>query len=1258
MAKSNNIGGKTNSSANQSNNNGGKTNSSANQSNNAGVSPNTLTVYSASAGTGKTYTLASRYIALLLDNDDPYLFRHILAVTFTNKATEEMKHRILSYLYIIAEGNSKTPGRKQFIDNLKNFLINKKIITTNDKQEMIVNKKQNGVASSNQNNKKTGQEKPETDLKKKARKLYHNILQEYQNMRVTTIDSFLQTLLVGMVKMADMGADFNVEMDLKHVISTAVDQVMQLQTAPGDTATPTSGAPKDKYSILKILADYVNEQLEEEKSWDVRKSIIQTANTLFSEAVLSNDENIEFDPARLDYIKNALKLNWRNAECVKDIEKEWEKVNNEVSDGLTVLGKNYNGFFKRIGNSLHDWKNVKTEDMFKPLTKKQEDDINKDINNNTLIKNVVKNTGDHNLAQTINNAFKEMNRLCPDCRKLYLEWKVLCKFLSDLKVMKFVNNNIRENLREANCILMARTAHVISKALEPGDADFILEKAGINYQYLMIDEFQDTSTMQWKIFHQLMKEILGAGGYALVVGDIKQSIYRWRNGDYRIMQDLLNLAAAQRNKACVSNSNSGVSNSSSNGNTKNTYNVERQDLQRNFRSEAEVVAFNLGLFNNLIQPGEFAEHFKDIYKEGANGYDPNRLEDYHNHGNNHRGYVEVDVWGYSKGRDDVKKLISLKNVQRQATDYMLETIDDLINKGMPASDILILVRKNFEAMSIANQFMQYRQEHEQSALAQQNIRLINSDSFRLDSSPSVQTIINALKYINHRDDIAKEYLLLNDYNLKDIESLKRDMPLNELTEAVVHLLLCDAKGKVKVSITDISYINCLMDEIHNYVNRYGSDLKGLLTYWDDNLSAKTIPSAGSEGIRLMTIHTAKGLEGKTVFVPFCSWPLMESDNHKPTLWVNEPQFLINKIGNGKDVKQIPVEATNSLEEIQNCLDSEDQQKYDEELKANKVDNLNLLYVALTRAEANLYIYTYINDAKTKDSDTGHKHFNNIGEVLLSGLNNGQKMVDDTKKDIKNWGDDKGRQFVTGTNNPSPKPTDLPREEWHTGQVLIGQKGGTGLDTPFEHTYKKNEYQRYSYHTADTNFCFRQSQEALRWMLQSPENAKEAMDSIHSGTVRHDIFSHIATMADSNAVVDDFRQRGLIDPEEEEAIKKELERAWQNEKMKDWFSGKWELMREVSILRPESEYNKDMALWKQTPPEKRGPMPKRELRPDRVMLRGNEAVVLDFKFGKHNDAAYAAQVRRYMSLLQEMGYQNTKGWLWYGYSGELVEVAGQ
>lgn len=1184
---------------------------------------NTLTVYSASAGTGKTYTLASRYIALLLDRDDPNFFRHILAVTFTNKATAEMKRRILGYLFMIGRGDDQDPGRTDFIENIKGFLQYKHIEKNKDGKEIIRDKKPT-----------LDSPKPK-ELRQKAIELLDNILWEYQNMRVVTIDSFLQTLLTGMARMAGLSADFTLELDFTHTVAEAVDTVM--------TADNQNDA-----KLNTVLSEYINEQLNREKGWDIRESLKAMTKELLKEAALKESDNITFNPQKIKEYKDAIDFN--KAPCMIKMTELYDNVISKLQhSGL----KGNNGYYQlatRVGNSLNG--KLENNKVFNPKAGFDKDKL----------KNNLKDAGCSRQQQNdISDTLEQINDLCPECREVYLTWVITTQYLNDLSVMNFVKDAVHQNLEEANRLLQARTAYVLSSALKPGDADFILEKAGIRYRHIMIDEFQDTSSLQWQIFEQLFREVLSAEGTALVVGDIKQSIYRWRNGDYHIMKGLIDEAQEQEN-----------------GKDPEHYRIQRKDLTRNYRSYPTVVDFNLRLFNNLIQNGQFANNendkFADIYREGKDGYKGDVRPFVNKKGDG--GYVQMKIFGnISKpGANEKLKLLSRKNVGNRAIQEMFNTIVGLLDKGVAAGEILILVAKNSQAQLIADKFNQHNDLSKRT-------HLVSSDSFKLESSQSVLMVVNALKYIFKRENVAKEFILLNKsaYNLpEDIISKLEEInkpeeknvptPLNELVETVVRLMLCQEDGKMKSCVKDTAYLNCFIDEVHNYVRSYGSNLKGMLQYWEDKIHAQAIPASSNDGVRVLTIHSAKGLEAHTVFVPFCNWPLLEGESafNMPTLWVDAPTPYKN---DKEKFPLIPVDVSKYMNETGHFENA-----YKHELSNNHLDKLNMLYVALTRAKANLYIYTYVNDS------TDIQQPKNISDVILSASDDAQTRVKqiieylsnyknsdtgnyaDTKEIVPIetlfWG--KEPETVNKARQTASKISANEDKDMANERMSSKEEGKTskeeGKTSPFEPPTEASAMTvKYDYLTSDRNIRFRQSQEAMQYFNKNAEEAQYSIDKIQSGIVRHDVFAHIATKDEADKVVDDFLNSGRINSARDaEKIKQEIHQTWKNKDMSNWFSGKWNLLREVSILRPQKEYEDEMREWEANKDKVSLPMPKRELRPDRVMIHDGQAVVLDFKFGKPHKE-HRQQVRQYMRLMQQMGYKNVKGWLWYAQDYKLEPV---
>ena len=1073
----------------------------------------TLTVCRASAGTGKTYTLAARYIALLMDEDSNYLYRNILAVTFTNKATAEMKQRILSYLYLIAEG--KDDG---FLKSVKGYMTKNKA-------------------------------KNDDWFRDKARCVYHNILEDYDNMRVVTIDSFLQTLVSGMAQAVGIGASFNVVLDLKHTISTAVDEIMTTHINE-DTNTK------------KLLTDYVEQQLNEEKAWDVRSSLCKMADEIFKESVQSEDQSKILDASVIEaYRKAVVNVDFKAEKS--ELEKLYTVVSDCETHGEIVGGRNYYFLIGRVRKSLDN--TATSAQMFKCLS---DGDFEK-LNDGKFLKKF----NDPIRASQVQQTLIAMHNLCKDLRNKWLVRQITLERLNDLMLMASVKKRIDVNMDEANSILLARTACVLSKSLKHGDADFILEKAGIRFKHIMIDEFQDTSVLQWNVFKLLAEEVLGSGGTVLVVGDIKQSIYRWRNGDYTIMEKL-----------------------GQSGEVLDNYFTE-QLLTRNFRSQANVVEFNLSLFKKL-KGIKALDEVSGLYDEG---YEHERLDEFHKWGNDHNGYVQCMVFPYSDS----------KTVVRDIANQMFEDVTNLLdNKQAPsdtASDILILIRNK-------DQMAPIMEAYNNSSLPSRGVSLCSNDSFKLGKSESVQLIVAALKAIYGSDSISRELLRAHGKNVENLKTCDKRMPLYEMTEYIVNILFCDEDNEVKVD--DIDYVNCFIDKVRSYVDNYGSDAKGFLRSWDDDLYKSTIPAANNGGIRIMTIHSAKGLEARHVFVPFCSWELT-GGKHRTTLWV-EPKAETN---NPTVIRPKLVPTMSKVDMAETAYSAD----YEAEKKAQLVDNVNLLYVALTRAADNLFIYTPLS-YKSLDSNA----LATVGDLVFECLKG--ENVEPNKTLL-----DKAKEEWDGCQDGKPACA-----MWTKGDLYFRQPKQTATEearSPFEYKYGKDEKTELRYFSTRGNISFRQSQESL---LYKPGKDQDKRSSrIDAGILRHNILAEIKTSEDVDKVVDKFFTKGVIESEEDAGeIKKELNEAWTKwPEMADWFGGGWKLLREVTLICPAGS----------------GADSKTELRPDRVMIKDGKAVVLDFKFGKQNHKKYSEQVEGYVQALQQMGYSDVEGWLWYGFDNELVKV---
>lgn len=1108
----------------------------------------TFDVCRASAGTGKTYTLAAHYIALLLGSDYEFAYRGILAVTFTNKATEEMKQRILSYLYIIAEGDADDPDRAAFIKKTAGY-----VATQSPFAAMF--------AADNE------------ELRDKAGRIYHNILADYDNMKIMTIDSFLQTLISGMAHYLGIGAAFSVLLNAKQVVSTAVDELMTTRLTP---------------EAKTLLIAYVKELLDNEKSWNVRKNIIDMSLDVQKESVQSEGEDVVFDSGRVERYKKSLRETFYSYENqVKQAVRPYYAVVRDCEANAEIKGgSRYYSMISRIRQSLDG--NVDEKDYFRGLGEADLGRLGSDA--------FLKKFASPERGREVSEALAAMQEICTKLRDRRLQFVITNQYLNDLSLMAEVKKRIDGNLNESNSILLARTAYVLSRALKPGDADFILEKAGIRFHHIMIDEFQDTSTLQWEVFRKLVVEVLSSGGTTLVVGDVKQGIYRWRNGNSSIMADMSPLTPE----------------------IGAYYNKESEQLSRNFRSQANVVRFNLSLFDRLTQPGGIGEPFADTYREGKRGYAHERLGEFHNKKRD-EGYVCFSPYLCVPKRVSAKE--NLSDEQRAMTrervnrDFvirdMFSDIGRLLDLGASPSDIMILVRYHGEANEIVDAFGR-------SDLAGRGVTVCSSDSFWLENSLSVQIVVAVLKVFDRQDKIARRFLQNNGVDVERLSSFDRRMPLYELVELVIREFLCDADGKVVRP--DMEYIDCLLDNLRKYIDSYGSDLKAFLTYWEDELHSTSVAMADGGGIRVLTVHSAKGLEASHLFIPFCSWVLSKDQER---LWVPAR----GRVGVDCAADALPLIPVKQSSRMQEC--KEYREFYDREKRAQLVDNLNLLYVALTRAADNLYVYTtvllqHVNG--TKDECL------TVGDVLFSALADERVEGGVTLREelLDAW-------EGCGESTPAVAHYTL----GITPYIQAGRNGGR--NTPF--SYSADADSRIiadSFFTNDA-VSFRQSQESELYTPFAADGAPTKLDRINAGNLRHSILSEVTCSADLDRVVDKYLAKGLIETHTEAlAIKGEIERAWApGSKMGEWFDGTWEVWREATILCPPRLSDRLGVNG--------------ELRPDRVMIKGNRAIVLDYKFGKPDDAKYHRQVRGYIEVLRLMGYTDVRGYLWYGFENRLEEV---
>lgn len=1052
-----------------------------------------LTVCKASAGTGKTYTLAAYYIAMLLSGES---HRNILAVTFTNAATAEMKERILTYLFGIAQG-----GERDFISKVREFMLR-------DAQA------------------------PDEVLRERAEANMHAILQDYDNFSVTTIDSFLQQLIRGLAKAINRTADFAISLDAEQVITAAVDTML--------TSELTDESKRTVY-------EYVEQCIGDGKSWDIRRNLIRIGMQLYKESVqvystrLSGASRLDLDEERIANYSSALYAQ-RNAALAKF------RTQLEAARNLQPAGRAAKTAIDNMRRSAEAPDEMPKKDLFRGATDNSRDEV------------------------MANPQLAPLQHACDRMRHTW--WQTTCSltYLNDMRLMRALEDSIQRALLRTNTALLAETAVTLEKALQPGDADFILEKAGIRYRHIMIDEFQDTSRLQWSVFMHLIREIVAVPGQTvLIVGDTKQSIYRFRNGDWQIMERL------------------GISE------LREEYNPDSRPLIRNQRSREQVVRFNLGVMQQVAAQTNLQQPVSsdDPRPVGRTLYDEQQtirpLTDFYRTDKHPGGYVSCRFYPYYDARtaDKIGRPELIKQTQQEALwGDVCSVIEQLLADGQQPQDILVLGRMNDDIQ----QWVSWCRGQGAIFPLLNTTQMVSRDSFRLESSVTVLLLIEALRLIHTGNGASAEYVRLNssDEVLERVTAIDRQTPLYDQLQQLLQIVGCE-QGTYRTD--DVAYVNCLLDQVQAFIATNGSDVNAMLQYWEDKMHKSSIAAdSNSKAIRLMTVHSAKGLEGKTVILLNAAWKT-ESDRDDDVLWSEGVRVADYAL------PLIPVKQDANLQRTGE--QSLYYRAYKQEHEAQRIDNYNLLYVALTRAADNLYVYA-LPEARS--------HIEGYPTVAAS-------LLDHTglRQALATFADSRSNCL-----------------EYAAGTVHIHHHVRSNSSSPFD--YADATTVPTLLYSDGRQLTFRQSQESTQYTVD-PDNADAATAQADFGVLCHDLFAHIVRQEDAPQVLEQYRRQGLIEDEQQYSrIAGLISRAFNSEQMQHWFDGSWQLMREAAILTPNTV-----------------------IRPDRVMIKADQAVVLDYKFTHQQRPTHYQQVRDYMSALQNMGYTRVEGWLWYALTNQLVRV---
>ena len=1065
-----------------------------------------LTVYNASAGSGKTFTIAAEYIAILLEGGEN-MHRRILAVTFTNKATEEMKSRILLNLEKLAKGNDPNDD---FLKAVKERLP---------------------------------KDYDEERIRSAARKALNNLLHDYDNFNIMTIDAFFQWLLALLAQELGLTAEYKINLNAQLSIEKGVERL--LQRAKGDN------------QLLEMLVKYVQGKISENKSWDISKEIANFAKQLYREAYMLNEERINdsLDKRNIDELKEEFQ------EICRKIKKEWKGQAEKLEKYIVEEGRGwdkYNGLQKTLGgylNKLKDGNNTPPTDAVVRLsTHSPYDDREKDAGLVWLKKGNRKEWDDlAPRAEGIRERLEQLIAYVTTSSETYNTAQLVLLRINPLCLLGETRNSIEQVNEEEGHFMLAKTPKLFFDLVKGVDAPFVFEKAGTRYSHILIDEFQDTSQIQWQNFKTLLLGNLSQGDRCLLVGDVKQSIYRFRGGDYRLLQNI--------------NDDMGY--------------VKPQfvSLDTNFRSTDEIIAFNNAFFpaaaETLFGKGDDTTTDEKWMLESV----------YHTDGvgQKARGKTGGVVWMEGIEVEEKGKRSDEADSEEDAVetdDYAVESrmgdvVSLLHSQGLPYSEIAILVRYTREAKSILSYFAEKYPE----------VPISSDEAFLLSASSAVQTLIHALKYKLHPHDTIAEafvrrYAKDEVDDIKDVFAGTSGKSLYELCEALIKRLGLNRDKN------ETPYLLYFLDQVLDFVTSKTGNIAAFLKHWEETLNGKAIPGGEVEGIRILTIHKSKGLAFHTVMVPYCDWD-MERDRNDDLIWCETKKSPFDQL----PLLPIP---TNS-KYIKN---SDFKAEYQHEHLQQRIENLNLLYVAFTRPKHNLYAWYKIKPSKDKEEAKEQKQ-KNIADIIHAAVN---------KDKVK-------------------------------------ERLSTALVTPnYVYTTSENDAQGNQLGCAIENlqerYHFVQSRQAIQFVNEHQEdNAHSYLDR---GKMYHALLSEVKTAKDINAVCQRFARQGLLGSDIDEAsMRAYLVNRLKFVENRGWFDASWTLKNECEIL-----YRDDEGNYK-------------SCRPDRVMIKGKHAIVVDYKSGKYRSKEtqtsrdYHQQVSDYMNHLWRMGYEHIEGYLWY-IDAEVIE----
>jgi ATP-dependent exoDNAse (exonuclease V) beta subunit len=1011
-------------------------------------------IIAASAGSGKTYRLAYEYVRSVVEN--PTLYRHILAVTFTNKATEEMSARILERLHELATPDAPSPYLVQLLKDLP---------------------------------------LGEAEIRWRAKEAQGLILHDYSRFAVLTIDRFFQRLIRSFLRELGIEGSFNLELETDSILELAADALIEQSVMDEEVRERVFAATAGK--------------LEEGKQWDIRGGLVALGSELFGEEYLKAvGGDSEATSTLIDaIITKAASAQRRFREAALSAQKIIVELGLSADD------------FRGKSKGLTSYLAKARRGEFVPMSAYARAEMDNPAR-----------------PAALREPLAEMDETYETSRRLVASAALLRENRHNFVLLGDLQQQVERICREENIVSIAETGRMIARLVGGNDTPFIFERAGSYFSRFFIDEFQDTSSAQWENFVPLLRNAIASeeGTPVMLIGDVKQAIYRWRGSDWRILsRRVREQMGADR--------------------------VEAESLDVNYRSLPCVVEFNNMAVGRLVEAGNGAldgmlaearakgaiseEETAELVGMLAGAYEGHTQR---SHAEGDEGYVTLTIYGSDSAGNYVPPVV--------------ERIEELQRRGYRAGDIAVLVRSNSGGARIARMLLDRKRENPASPYCYD---VVTQEALTVGASAASRFVIACLSLtVSLDNDIQRA--VVNRWLERDF-----DAPLTSEEETFfARLAALSPEEAFEETVlrfglnhhtADIAYIQALHGQIVNFSSRKVADLPLFLEWWNERGAAASITmQQDNNAITISTIHKSKGLQYKVVIVPYLSWPVGADVSGKKRLvvWADSPPE-----GEFDGLGSVPVNYKKAMAE------SHFSERYYREQVLAHIDAVNLFYVAATRAERELHLMSSSNPRGKENS---------VGNML--------RRVLGVTDDFTEWG----------------APLHPARSDRAPRETLA------------------------TYPTAPPDGKLRLRLPSARYIEEGGGDV--ALSPRDMGVLMHRAFEGAATGDDVRRALSAMTADGLISSAEHARLQDSVARAFSNPLVAEWFSGEWETVRnEGDILLPG-----DFAIR----------------RPDRVMTRGERAVVVDYKFGLHPSAAHVTQLRGYMELLARMGYRDVEGWLWY------------